>query len=316
VAVAAAAQLNLRCLLVGDARVIRAAADRVGVEAARLVVVGRDGIAALEPPRIGIWKESRALEGAHRPGRPDAAAGAAQLAWIDQATDLVREGASEALVTGPVSKAMIAASGASGFLGHTEHLAARLGAEEVVMAFATERFSTALVTTHLPLRRVPDAIDARAVAVSSYWLARLLADRGIAEPRIVVGALNPHAGESGLIGDEEERVLAPGIDRARQRLAAEGRACALEGPQGADTAYRRAAAGEVDGVVAMYHDQATIACKLVGFGEAVNVTLGLPILRTSVDHGTAYDLAGSGRASASGMCAALRLAAKLARAKR
>jgi 4-hydroxythreonine-4-phosphate dehydrogenase len=214
---------------------------------------------------------------------------------------------------------VIAQSGAPGaqrFRGHTEHLAERLGVDEVVMAFATERFSTALVTTHLALKRVPRAITPEAVEASCYWLTRLLRDLGRRRPVIAVASLNPHAGEAGLLGDEEQTAIKPGMERAKLRLAREKRRGKLRGPVGADTAYRKAAEGAIDGVVAMYHDQATIACKLLGFGEAVNVTLGLPIVRTSVDHGTAYDLAGSGRASDEGMRAALSLAGSLARTKR
>jgi 4-hydroxythreonine-4-phosphate dehydrogenase len=149
------------------------------------------------------------------------------------------------------------------------------------------------------------------VATSAYWLARLLRALGVRRPRIVVAALNPHAGEGGLLGDEERTRIAPGIALARARLDAEGTAADLSGPLGAETAVRLAARGDYDGAVMMYHDQATIPSKLLGFGEAVNVTLGLPIVRTSVDHGTGYDLAGTGRADARGMREAIALAARL-----
>ncbi len=224
----------------------------------------------------------------------------------------------DALVTGPVSKHAIATSGAPGserFRGHTEHLAERLGAAEVVMAFSSPELTTALVTTHLPLLAVPAAITPFAVATSTYWLVRLLLALGRKRPRLAVAALNPHAGEGGLLGDEETTRIAPGIQRARERLAREGLAAELTGPLGAETAIRLAACGAFDGVVTMYHDQATIPSKLLGFGEAVNVTLGLPIVRTSVDHGTAYDLAGTGRADPRGMREALALAVKLSRTR-
>jgi len=132
----------------------------------------------------------------------------------------------------------------------------------------------------------------------------------------VVAALNPHAGEQGLLGDEEARVIGPGIEVGRTRLTAAGvKVERLDGPMGAESAFRYAQGGRYDGVVAMYHDQATIPSKLLGFGDAVNVTLGLPVVRTSVDHGTAYDVAGSGEASASGMSAAVSLAVRLASVK-
>ncbi|HZO12459.1 MAG TPA: 4-hydroxythreonine-4-phosphate dehydrogenase PdxA [Polyangiaceae bacterium] len=322
VAVSAAYALrrSTRCLLVGDSSVIRTAARLRRVpQRALSVVTNSRSVASLEPGTIGMWAPSTVLDPPVEPGLPHSWAGAAQLLWINEATELVVRGVCRALVTGPVSKAVIADSGIPGarrFRGHTEHLAERLGVEEVVMAFTTERFSTALVSTHVPLRRVSRAITPEAVECSCYWLTRLLRNLGNKRPNIAVAGLNPHAGEAGLLGDEEHRIIKPGIERAKERLAKERRRGKLRGPIGADTAYRKAQQGEIDGVVAMYHDQATIACKLVGFGEAVNVTLGLPIIRTSVDHGTAYDLAGSGRASDAGMRAALKLAASLARGKR
>ncbi|MBW2457102.1 MAG: 4-hydroxythreonine-4-phosphate dehydrogenase PdxA [Deltaproteobacteria bacterium] len=317
---AAAAAPELRCLLIGDEGLIRATARRCRVAARRLVVVEDPaGVAQLAQGMIGIWAASTRLVRAPRPGAPDRHAGAAQLGWIDEATDLVSRRICQALVTGPVSKAVIAASGARGaarFRGHTEHLARRLGAREVIMAFHAARFTTALVTTHLSMRRVPAAITPVRVASSCYWLARLLGDLGAPRPRIAVAALNPHAGEAELLGDEERLAIVPGMTAARRRLGGARRRAELCGPIGAETAFREAAGGRYDGVVAMYHDQGTIPCKLLDFGSSVNVTLGLPIIRTSVDHGTAYDRAGTGRASHRGMAAALVLAQRLASANR
>jgi 4-hydroxythreonine-4-phosphate dehydrogenase len=183
------------------------------------------------------------------------------------------------------------------------------------MAFWSEPLTTALVTTHLALADVPRAITPRAVERATYWLGVLLAElsRSKARPRVVVCGLNPHAGESGLLGREETTRIAPGIERAKKRLVAAKRSVVVAGPMPAESAFRLAVGGRFEGVVAMYHDQATIPMKLVGFGEAVNVSLGLPILRTSVDHGTAYDIAGEGTASARGMREALELAARLAK---
>jgi 4-hydroxythreonine-4-phosphate dehydrogenase len=231
--------------------------------------------------------------------------------------ECVVSGAADALVTGPVSKSAIASSGkaAKGFRGHTEYLAARCGADEVVMAFWAEDLTIALVTTHLPIARVARALTAKKVASAVYWTAHLVSRLGKKKPRIVVTGLNPHAGEDGLLGNEEPRLIAPGIDLARRRLAGARLAVTITGPIGAETAVRHAHAGRYDAVVAMYHDQATIPMKLVGFGEAVNVTLGLPIIRTSVDHGTGYDIAGRGKADARGMRAAIELAVRLAAGK-
>lgn len=274
----------------------------------------------LRSGEIGIHLGGKRLPRRATAGRPDAAGGAAQLAWIDAACDLVASGEGAALVTGPVSKESIAGSGVKGarsFRGHTEHLATRLGVGPVVMAFAMPRderwFATSLVTTHLPIARVPRALDVDGVVRATLRLAGLLRELGVRSPRVAVTGLNPHAGEAGLIGREELSVIAPAIEAATRRAKAEGLRVRLVGPLGAESAYRLASSHAFDGVVAMFHDQATIACKLMGFGEAVNVTLGLPIVRTSVDHGTAYDLAGTGRASHEGMLSAIRLAERLGR---
>lgn len=318
VAVEAAAAASERVLLVGDEKTIERAARLRGIDTFVRVTDGADA-RRMPQGAIGVWTPATQLDRAARPGSPDAAAGAAQLAWIDEATDLVRAGIANALVTGPVSKHAIATSGAKHsrrFLGHTEHLAARLDAREVVMAFWAEKLVTALVTTHLPLARVPRAVTKEGVERAAYWLARLLIAVGERRPNVAVASLNPHAGEGGLLGMEEIEKIGPGIELAKRRLARDRFAATLTGPLGAETAMRRAAKGEIAGVVAMYHDQATIPSKLVAFGDAVNVTLGLPIIRTSVDHGTAYDVAWRGVADARGMAAAMELAVRLARARR
>jgi 4-hydroxythreonine-4-phosphate dehydrogenase len=165
-----------------------------------------------------------------------------------------------------------------------------------------------LVTTHLPLAKVPKAITPRAVSDATFYLGDLLLALGKKKPKIAVCSLNPHAGESELLGAEERRAIVPGIHAAERRL---GKRAQLLGPVGAETAFRKAAAGFYQGVVAMYHDQATIPMKLVAFGDAVNVTMGLSIVRTSVDHGTAYDIAWSGIADAGGMRSAMDLARRL-----
>ncbi|MFO0758081.1 MAG: 4-hydroxythreonine-4-phosphate dehydrogenase PdxA [Byssovorax sp.] len=321
VAVAGAAlSPEARCLLVGDEALIRWAARLRDVPEERLVLARSAGEAeALAAGQIGIWAPSHALAAPPVPGKPDAAGGAAQLAWIDEALSLVQRGLCQALVTGPASKHSIASSGAPGsahFRGHTEHLAERTEASEVVMAFTSPELVTALVTTHLPLAEVPAAITPEAVARTIFWLGDLLARLGHPRPRVAVAALNPHAGEGGLLGSEEITRIAPGVALGRARLRAAGIAAEVTGPLGAETAFRLTVARDFDGVVAMYHDQATIPCKLLGFGEAVNVTLGLPVIRTSVDHGTAYDRAGTGKADPRGMREAIALAVKLAAFRR
>jgi 4-hydroxythreonine-4-phosphate dehydrogenase len=331
VAVAAAADeataKRAQLVLVGDLGSLRAAAVAQKIDPSRIVRVTdpAEVFDAPVPPSkkkmapIYCWQPTSALAASDRAsGRPGARAGAAQLAWIDAATDLVSRKIADAIVTGPVSKGVIARSGAKearAFRGHTEHLASRLSADEVTMAFWTDRLTTSLVTTHLPLSDVPKAITADAVARATFWTGELMVRLG-AKGKIAVAALNPHAGEEGLLGEEERREISPGIKKGLRRLSEAGFRVEVEGPIPAESAFRLAATGSYVAVVAMYHDQATIPMKLLGFGETVNVSLGLPIVRTSVDHGTAYDRAGKGSADPRGMLEAVWLAEKLTFAAR
>jgi 4-hydroxythreonine-4-phosphate dehydrogenase len=239
-------------------------------------------------------------------GRLDPANAAAVLASLDTAVDGCRDGLFAAMVTGPVQKSVIADAGFS-FSGHTEYLAARCAVERVVMLLAAGELRVALATTHLPLAAVPAAIGRESLAATLRILHGDLAGRfHIAAPRIAVLGLNPHAGEDGHLGREELEVIAPVI----AQLRAQG--MDLRGPLPADTAFTPRALAPVDAVLAMYHDQGLPVLKHAGFGDAVNITLGLPIVRTSVDHGTALDLAGSGRADARSLRAAVKLALELA----
>jgi 4-hydroxythreonine-4-phosphate dehydrogenase len=314
---AAAVETKARIALVGDLGALREAARGRGIPPDRLSPVAELSEAwALRDRRIGVWQTGPALaERDRRPGHPTRASGAAQLAWIDEACDAVARGDADAMVTGPVSKEAIVRSGAPGakdFLGHTEHLQRRLRSREVVMAFWSPALVTALATTHVPLARVPREVTGPAVARAAYWLVWLLRGLGTTKPRVAVASLNPHAGEGGLLGAEERTRIVPGIASARRRATRAGLPGLIEGPIPAETAFRLAGGRRWDGVVAMYHDQATIPMKLAEFGEAVNVSLGLPIVRTSVDHGTAYDRAGTFTADPQGMRSALALARRLA----
>jgi 4-hydroxythreonine-4-phosphate dehydrogenase len=311
ISVRAAAKEKLPCVLVGDFDTLIEAARLVAVDPKRLVpfenrAPKRGAIAVVDAaPRLS--KKDR------KPGKPTEASGVAQLNYVDVAYDLVKATPGSVLVTAPVSKSVIAHSGARGaekFLGHTEWLEARDRAPFTVMCFALDRFSTSLVTTHLPIARVPRALTPERVARSAVALGELLARMQAKRPRIAVCSLNPHAGESALLGNEENTAIVPGIALAKKHL---GRKASLIGPLGAETAYRKAYAGSYDGVVAMYHDQATIPMKLVAFGDAVNVTWGLSIIRTSVDHGTGYDIAWTGKANPKGMQSAIALGARLVR---
>ena len=311
-------------VLYGDLRLLRERASAVGFDPERLISLRSATEArALAENQVGVVACADPLDDASRaPGRNTPRGGSAQLAWIDAACDAVRAGEADALVTAPASKDAIARALPStpesrAFRGHTEHLGARLGGVDTVMAFVAERLTISLATTHVPLGEVARVLRPDDVALAAYWTCRLVDELGVdAALPIAILSLNPHAGEAGLLGDEERTKIDPGIAAARARLLSEGRMRALVGPIPAESAIRTAVhAKTFAACVAMYHDQATIPSKLVSFGDAVNVTLGLPIVRTSVDHGTAYDLAGTGRADAGGMRAALDLAVRLARSE-
>jgi len=306
VSVGALAELRGRLVpyLFGDGPLLRRLARR-----ARL---GLPLVAPGEPlPARGALVGVSALPaGSIRPGRPSAAGGRAQLAYLEAAYRCLAEERADALCTAPVSKAQVDRV-LPGFVGHTEWLEDRTRAKRSVMMLAGPRLRVALVTNHLALARVPAAVTparlAETVAVTDQALRH---DFGLRSPRIAVCALNPHAGDQGAIGNEEWTLVVPGILRAR-RAGAD-----VRGPFPADSVFFRAAAGEFDAVVALYHDQGLIPVKLLDalLGEtAVNVTLGLPVVRTSPDHGVAYDIAGKGKASARSMVAALLLAVAIAR---
>ena len=262
-------------------------------------------------PRGGaLVRVTRLAAADRRPGRPCPAGGAASLAYLEAAFDALARGHAGALCTAPLAKAQVALS-LPGFVGHTEWLEARGGGSRSVMMLAGRRLRVALVTNHLSLRdairKLTPAGIAEVAAIASEGLRR---DMGIARPRIAIAGLNPHAGEGGAFGDEESRIVAPAVARARAA------GVDAHGPFPPDSVYFRAALGEFDAVVALHHDQGLIPVKLLDavLGDsAVNVTLGLPFVRTSPDHGVAWDLAGTGRASDRSMRAALRLAAGIAR---
>jgi 4-hydroxythreonine-4-phosphate dehydrogenase len=228
------------------------------------------------------------------------------LALLDRALAGCRSGEFDAMVTAPVQKSVINDAGIA-FTGHTEYLAEACGVPRPVMLLAAGSLRVALATTHLPLRAVGDAITGASLDEVLAILQHDLVTRfGITQPRIGVCGLNPHAGESGHLGREEIDVIAPAIERARAR------GIGASGPWPADTIFTPRQLAHFDVVLAMFHDQGLPVLKHAGFGEAVNVTLGLPVIRTSVDHGTALDLAGTGRAEGGSLLAALRLAAELA----
>ncbi len=254
-----------------------------------------------------VGRCDRAVVAAHR---DHARAGEIAFAALDGAIDAVVAGEASAVVTAPVSKAAITMAGHA-FIGQTEHLARRasLPDDDVTMMFLGPRLSVSLVTTHLSVRDVPDAITEPRVSRATRHLAEALLAIGAPHGgSITVSGLNPHAGERGLFGDEEIRAVGPAIEALRREEPFSSGRLVLVGPQPAEAAFRQAQSGVHAGVVAMFHDQATIASKLLDWGSAVNVTWGLPFVRTSVDHGVAFDAARAGSVDAEGMIAAVTLA--------
>jgi len=264
-----------------------------------------------EPGRAGeLLVAPQALEAPVRPGQLNPRNSGYVLRCLDAALVACQSGQVQAMVTGPVHKGVINDAGIR-FSGHTEYLAAKTGVERVVMMLATEGLRVALSTTHLPLRQVPDALTAPLLdQVLDILHASLERDFGLDRPRILVCGLNPHAGEGGHLGREEVDLLEPLLERHREK----GKQ--LIGPLPADTLFTPKNLDGADAVLAMYHDQGLPVIKYRGFGRAANITLGLPIVRTSVDHGTALDLAGTGAIDSGSLDTALAYAELMAAARR
>jgi 4-hydroxythreonine-4-phosphate dehydrogenase len=294
-------------LVAGDVAMLRRAAAVLGAEsrlmagehlASHLLQIGGRSLA--------VAARSELPAATLRWGHPDAACGRAMLDYIEWACARCLDKSAAAMVTAPISKAAIHTAGCA-FPGHTELLAERCAVDKVVMMLAGSRLKVCLVTTHLAYRQVPEVLSSAEILATLRITDRALRRHfNLPRPRLAVLALNPHAGEGGLFGDEEARLIAPAIAAARQ----EG--IDAQGPHSADAYFHFAAQGACDAVICMYHDQGLIPLKLLHFDDGVNVTLGLPIIRTSVDHGTAYDLAGTGRASAESLLSAIRMADSMA----
>lgn len=292
-------------VVLGDRQLLADRAARLGL-AVRLEDYRTGGEA--RAARAGtLLVAHEALAAPVRAGQLDPANTAQVLRLLERACDGCRSGEFAAMCTAPVNKAVINDAGVP-FSGHTEFLAGRCGAPLPVMMLTAPGLRVALVTTHLPLRAVPDSVTP---ALLEQTLRILVADLrrwfGVADPRVLVLGLNPHAGESGHLGHEEQQVIMPVLERLR------GEGFSLAGPVPADTAFTPKALDGIDAVLAMYHDQGLPVLKARGFGAAVNVTLGLPVIRTSVDHGTALELAGTGRAETGSLVAALEQAIAMAR---
>jgi len=240
------------------------------------------------------------------PGKPDREGALRAIQGLEEAAARAMSGEFAAVVTGPVSKKQLHGVGFH-FPGQTEFFAARAGVENFAMLLTGGPLTVALVTAHVPLKEVAPMLTTAEIVRVGGLLSAFLRRRGISSPRIAVAGLNPHAGEEGDLGDEEQRVIAPALPL----LQAANPGVLFSGPFSPDTVFWRAAQGEFDAVLCMYHDQGLIPLKLLGFHDGVNVTLGLPFVRTSPDHGTAYEIAGTGKARPESFLSALRLAAEL-----
>ena len=295
---------GVQLLVVADEESLRRAAPLVEGAALPPTVSGPEELAAT-PTGVGVWREAVVPATAAAMGTIDAAAGAACHGWVLQAADLALAGRVDGLVTGPIHKASWHAAGIPS-PGHTEALRDRAGVERVLMMLVGGSLRAALATIHVPLRTVPALLTETGLVEDLVLLSRETARAfGVARPRIAVCGLNPHAGEEGLFGSEDADIIAPAVARART-LGVDA-----HGPLPADACIPAGAEGSYDAVLAMYHDQALPAVKSIAPRQSVNVTLGLPFVRTSVDHGTAFDIAGRGIARESSLHAAIVLGAEM-----
>ena len=300
---------------IGPEVVLQALADGEIARLAKWIVIGDARVLAMAGQVTGLELEAQLLDlrmleavDDFAFGRLDARCGRAAVEYVRAATELCLRGEAAAMVTAPLNKEAVTLSGMP-FSGHTEYIAELCGAAESRMLLYSERLSTVHVSTHVALRSACEVETSRVLRTIELGneAMKLL---GFESPRIAVCGLNPHAGEHGLFGDEDAERIAPAIAEAKKR----GIACS--GPHAGDTIFLQASRGAYDLVVAMYHDQGHIPMKLIDFEGAVNISLGIPIIRTSVDHGTAFDIAGKNQANPHSMKQAMRTAARMARQKR
>ena len=292
------AQAALCPVIIGDVGVLRRCAEALGIE---IQVVAWQPGEPVQPQALNVLSLSDLGDGLVW-GNPTVETGRAMGCYIEEGVRLVRQDQLAGLVTCPISKAALKAGGYR-FPGHTEMLAELCQAKDFAMMMAGPTLKITLVSIHQALAEVPAAITQEAVLRMIAITGQALRDDfGVPQPRLAVAGLNPHAGEDGMFGDEEQRVIAPAVAAGRRV------GWLVEGPFPPDTVFNKAVAGQFDAVVCMYHDQGLIPFKLLHFSDGVNVTLGLPMVRTSVDHGTAYDIAGKGLADSTSLAAAVSMA--------
>ena len=299
-------EIQRTCLpiIVGDAQLLAHTARTLDLQSGYDIV--RVGEPLPEQPSGPLIFHLDNINGVIEPGIESGPAGKAAGQYIEAAVELCAAGSVDAIATAPINKRSLFLGGYS-FPGHTEFLAHLTGSEEYAMAFVAANLRIVLISTHVPLSEAIALVKRDRIMRTINLTNRELKRWGIENPRLAVAALNPHGAEGGLFGMEETSEIAPAVTDCRNADDIN-----VEGPYSADTVFLRASRGEFDAVIACYHDQAMIPVKCLSFGEAVNVTLGLPFIRTSVDHGTAFDIAGRGVAEHSSMVAAIKLAAELA----
>lgn len=286
-------------IVLGDAGILQKCADDLALPANCISWHPGEPV---PPQGIPIYNISTLPLGDHQWGTPTLASASAMAEYILEAVRLLKAGAIDGMVTCPISKSALQKAGYD-YPGHTEMLVDLTGSTHYTMMMAGKTLKVTLATIHCSLASVPKLLTVSTISdliLTTYTALQI--DFGISKPRIAVAGLNPHSSEDGLFGNEEEQIIVPAIDKAKS-LGFD-----IQGPFPPDTVFFKAAAGQFDAVICMYHDQGLIPFKLLHFKDGVNVTLGLPIVRTSVDHGTAYDIAGKGKADASSLAAAVTLA--------
>jgi 4-hydroxythreonine-4-phosphate dehydrogenase len=293
-------------VIVGDAQLLARTARKLDLQCGYEIVRSGEPLPAGSDGPLIFHLDN--INASIEPGVESGEAGRAAAEYIEAAVELCGAGQIDAISTAPINKRALFLGGYS-FPGHTEFLAHLTGADEYAMAFVAANLRIVLISTHVPLAEAIRLVRRERIERVARLTDRELRRWGIAAPRIAVAALNPHGAEGGLFGVEEAAEIAPAVEALKAGGLIDAR-----GPYSADTVFLRASRGEFDAVVACYHDQAMIPVKCLSFGEAVNVTLGLPFIRTSVDHGTAFDIAGRGVAEHSSMVAAVALAAQLSEA--
>jgi len=291
-------------IVIGDAGVMRANLKVAGVDA-EILAMAAVKQARFDMGRINVLDLKNIDLASLKVGQVQKTAGKAAVEYVLTAIEMALRGEIDAIVTAPLNKQAMNEAGYS-YAGHTEILAERTGTKQYAMMLVAKSLRVVHVTTHVSLREACDLISTERVAKTIGLTVSAMKNLGFENPRLAVAGVNPHAGEGGIFGREEIEEITPAIKWAK------GQGYLVEGPIPPDTVFMRAMKGEFDAVVAMYHDQGHIPVKLLGFGEGVNLTLGLPIIRTSVDHGTAFDIAGKGAADPQSLIEAIRLAAEMA----